>query len=642
MAPGGQLRRRGEAARVLCTMNIRFKVISLLVALFAVLATVQFLVQQRILLPSFAELEQQAAKTDMERVVSAIRNDLEQLAISARDWGNWSEIYAFAMDRKPTFITDNFNAETLKTLKVNALAIIDLDGKFVWAGAIALDTGDPLDIDFIAHGMLPAGHTLRAGLRNGTPVTGLLKTNQGPMLAALSPVLDGAGQGPHRGMVMLGRLLTREEVMQIGARAQVNLTMTAAPESDSRSQLTTTLTEGESITVVSKDLADIAGLPLLTMRIEVPRTISERGRATIAYASVFFAGAGIAVLLLLGTMLHRSVLDPLDRMTRHAVAIGQSDDLTSRLDLKRTDELGKLAKEFDRMVERLAAARRELVDQSFDAGIAEMASGVLHNVGNAMTPLSIKATLLQERLRATPVAEFDIALAELGRGASDPVRQADLVEFLQLSSRELARALTSALADVDAMVLQTVIMQKSLAEQMQFSRHGWVMETVRLPELIHHCSENLPTVFGQRLAIEIDGTLEAVGAVRLARTTLQQVFQNVMLNAVEAVRDASPDRGWLRISSSVEADADRERLRIRFSDNGVGIPAEHLTRIFEKGFSTKSRETHFGVGLHWSANAMNALGGSIRAESAGHGNGATIELILPLQRSSVVAEARAA
>jgi methyl-accepting chemotaxis protein len=129
--------------------------------------------------------------------------------------------------------------------------------------------------------------------------------------------------------------------------------------------------------------------------------------------------AGIIVLILIIALLNRTVLRPLTRMTRHARTIGRSDDLTSRLDLKRADEFGELAGEFDRMVDSLASVRRRLADRSFDAGIAENASGVLHNLGNAMTPLGVKVAMLQETLRAAPAADVDLVLRELELVAQD-------------------------------------------------------------------------------------------------------------------------------------------------------------------------------------------------------------------------------
>ncbi len=75
-----------------------------------------------------------------------------------------------------------------------------------------------------------------------------------------------------------------------------------------------------------------------------------------------------------------------------------------------------LAREFDRMVERVADSRRQVVDQSFQAGFAELAKGVLHNLGNAMTPLGVRVATLADRLRDAPAGDVDLALAELADG----------------------------------------------------------------------------------------------------------------------------------------------------------------------------------------------------------------------------------
>jgi methyl-accepting chemotaxis protein len=285
------------------------------------------------------------------------------------------------------------------------------------------------------------------------------------MMLGIAPVLNGNGQGPHRGMLMFGRLLGAEEIARIGEQAQVRLGTTATRTSLSTPAAflpsgtlasdTQALVVGSQVTEVYRVIADPAGLPLLTLRIEVPRVISARGRAVVQYATVFLIGAGAVALILLIVLINRSVLSPLANVTRHAVRIGQSDDLTTRLALDRADEIGALAREFDQMVERLATARAQLVDQSFDAGVADYASGVLHNLGNAMTPLGVKVAGLQRALLEAPTADIDLVLAELQQGATDPDRRSDLVEFLKLTSQELARLMTTAQQELDSVAEQT-------------------------------------------------------------------------------------------------------------------------------------------------------------------------------------------
>ncbi len=287
------------------------------------------------------------------------------------------------------------------------------------------------------------------------------------------------------------------------------------------------------------------------------------------------------------------------------------------------------------MVERVADSRRQLVDQSFQAGFAELAKGVLHNLGNAMTPLGVRLSTLGDRLRGAPTGDVDLALAELAKekeaSAGQPTaRRADLEEFLRLACRELAACIKDAHSDVAVAQRQSTIIQTALSELMRSTRNTHVVETVRLADLVAQTLEIVPDACRQRLVVDAGESLRKVGAVQVARTVLRLILQNLIINAADAVRDAGRDKGMLQFAAEIVGDADGEQLHLHCKDDGVGIAADNLQRVFDKGFSTKSRETNYGIGLHWCANAIGALGGRIWAASEGLGMGASMHLMLPL------------
>jgi two-component system, NtrC family, sensor kinase len=177
---------------------------------------------------------------------------------------------------------------------------------------------------------------------------------------------------------------------------------------------------------------------------------------------------------------------------------------------------------------------------------------------------------------------------------------------------------------------QATIVQTALAELMRSTRNAHVVESVRLPDLVAQTLEIVPDTCRQRLVVDADDSLRKVGAVQVARTVLRLILQNLIINAADAVRDAGRDKGVLHFAAEIVGDADREQLHLHCKDDGVGITADNLQRVFDKGFSTKSRETNYGIGLHWCANAIGALGGRIWAASEGPGLGASMHLMLPL------------
>jgi signal transduction histidine kinase len=195
---------------------------------------------------------------------------------------------------------------------------------------------------------------------------------------------------------------------------------------------------------------------------------------------------------------------------------------------------------------------------------------------------------------------------------------------------------------VTVVTRQAGIIQTALSEQMRSARNQHVIEPVRLTELVAQSLEIVPDACRARLRIDADDTLRGLGVVRVARTVLRLILQNLIINAADAVRDAGKERGVLRVSAEIVHEAQRQQLHLHCKDDGVGIPAQNLERVFEKGFSTKSSETNHGIGLHWCANAINALGGRIWASSDGLGRGASIHLIVPLAERETASLAGAA
>ena len=604
-------------------MNIRMKVVSLLALLFVILIAIEIAVQREVLMPSFADLERDDAKVSMRRIDYAVDMALDGLQLTAADWGNWLDVYRYVQAPNDAFVRSNITPTAMKQLHVNALAIVDLEGNVVLASGQDL-TGASMDLDFTRQKALPADFPWRANLVEGKAAKGLIQTDHGVMMLAAAPVLDGSGSGRPLGLVFMGELLTPEEVRELGARAQADLSLLQDGISGER------LTETDMVTQVDRSFEDIYGRPVMTLRVEVPRRITARGHIAVTYASVYLIGAAVAVLVSLLIVLNRVVLEPLARVTRHAVAIGHGNDLTVRLNLNSQDEVGRLAREFDRMVECVEHTRREFVDQSFQAGFAELAKGVLHNLGNALTPLGVRVAKLTERLREAPAEDLKLAFDELKDAPAGSARHADLTEFMRLGCREMTASIAESRADVEVIERQATLVQTALSELMRSTRNEHVIESVRLPDLVNQTLEIVPDSCRQRLLVDADESLRHIGAVRVARTVLRLVLQNFIINAADAVRDAGRDRGVLRVGAEIVREHDCDQLHLHCRDNGVGIAKQDLERVFDKGFSTKSRETNYGIGLHWCANAIAALGGRIWAASEGPGLGASMHLMLPL------------
>lgn len=621
-------------------MRLGRKLGLLFVALFVGLAALELAVQQLVLLPSFEALDRTQARRNVQRVVDALGREVELLAPQATDWATSDETYDFVVDRNEDFRVSSLTPTALAAARVDLLAIFAKDGSRVWSLSWDSRRAAPRELAALTGSVLPPAHPLRRGA-HGCTSAGLLDTPDGPFLVAARPILTSAGEGPPRGCVVVGRRLDNAAFARqaapdhthlwVGRAPPVLVSADNAPEALGPIRRTTIiLEESEDVTRARAFVLDLAGEPILKISVETPRDIAAHGKVALRFAGLSLAGAAVLVLLLLLLVLRHAISGPVSTLTEHVAAVGRDGDLSRRVALPRDDEIGTLAREFDRMIEQLADARQRLLEQSYRSGLAELAGGVLHNIGNAVTPIGVKLVALKDTIRTAPLAELERALRELADPATSAVRRADLTTFVEAAAQELAAVVQQTRETVAALSEKTTYIQEILADQARFGRAERVTEPIELGQLVARSARLLPERLQQRVTIEIDPGLDAAGRVVAAPVALQQVVSNLLINAAEAVlaRGEQEPPGRVSVTADRTTADDRPAVHLRFTDNGVGIPSDVLPRIFERGFSTKQRGS--GMGLHWSANVVAALGGRLTAESEGTGRGACLHLVLPL------------
>ena len=363
--------------------------------------------------------------------------------------------------------------------------------------------------------------------------------------------------------------------------------------------------------------------------------------------------------------LQRIVSGPVLKLARTAQQISAEDDYSIRVEKQSNDELGTLYDEFNAMLDQIQQGKRQLqaahdqlearveertrqlseanqglgreiaerrraekqlaevhhqlVDAARRAGMAEIATGVLHNVGNVLNSVNVSATVVADRMRNSKITELNRALGlldehatELGRFFTEDRRGKQLPGFLRLVASNLDRERSVMMEELQSLTRHVDHIKTIVAMQQSYAGVAGVIEAVALPQLLDDAIK-LNSASLVKYDIDVIREYEDLPEIRIDKQRVLQILVNLVTNAKDALIESGATQPCLTARIALRSAGEDSKLLIEVCDNGMGIAAENLVRIFSHGFTTK-KHGH-GFGLHSSANAAKELGGTLTARS---------------------------
>jgi signal transduction histidine kinase len=297
----------------------------------------------------------------------------------------------------------------------------------------------------------------------------------------------------------------------------------------------------------------------------------------------------------------------------------------------RTRELQQENAERRRAEAELIEAHRELMATSRVAGMAEIATNVIHNVGNVLNSVNVSAGVASDNVRKSRVESLGRVVAllkehegNLGEFLTIDPKGRQLPAFLGQLSEYYLTAQKTTLAELETLQENIGHIRDIVTMQQNYAKVSGIKEIVSVSDLVED-SLRMNDIALVRHHIEVVREFEEVPPVNTDKHKVLQILVNLIRNAKYACEEAERPGGRLTLRvRNVDG-----RVEISVKDNGVGIPPENLTRIFNHGFTT--RKDGHGFGLHSSALAAKEIGGSLRVQSDGPGQGAIFTLELPLE-----------
>ncbi|MGH8133353.1 MAG: sensor histidine kinase [Steroidobacteraceae bacterium] len=289
------------------------------------------------------------------------------------------------------------------------------------------------------------------------------------------------------------------------------------------------------------------------------------------------------------------------------------------------------------VTERVAAARREdllqqqLRDASRQAGMADVATSVLHNVGNVLNSVNVSATLVSDSLKRSraPGLERVASLLrehkeDLGTFVAQDARGKVLPVYLAELSRHLSGDNQSALRELDSLKSNIDHIKDIVAMQQRYAKLGGVAEIIDIRQTTEESLRINGGAF-ERHGIRVVREFAEVPEVTADKHKVLQILVNLLRNA----KDACHGVGDREKRVTIRLGKCSLGVRVAICDNGAGITSENMSCLFIHGFTTK--KNGHGFGLHSGSLAAKEMGGVLRAESPGPGLGATFLLELPLK-----------
>ena len=294
-------------------------------------------------------------------------------------------------------------------------------------------------------------------------------------------------------------------------------------------------------------------------------------------------------------------------------------DITSRKEMERS----------------FAKANEQMITTSRRVGMAEIATGVLHNVGNVLNSINVSANLILEKMQSKSVDSLVKASMIISE------HQSDLATFVTEDKQgktfprlleKLACNISSdrdiQLSEIQSLIDNLAHVKEIVSTQQAYAQTRGSTESTDLLELIEDALRiNDSALIRHR--VNIVRHIDEIPPIVTERHKVMQILVNLISNAKNALSDSDQEEKTMILSVS----KDEEGVRIEVRDNGMGIRQEHMTKIFTHGFTTRSNG--HGFGLHSSALAAQEVGGSLSASSDGPDRGATFTLRLPLENEAL-------
>ena len=633
-------------------MQLRTKVTLIISAVILFSLGANYAIQHLLVAPSFRSLEESEALADWQRCRHAVDRELQTLDYLCFDWSAWDDTYAYIQDKRPEFYGACLeNKDWYLDQQIHVLYFVRPDGTVYFSNIVQPDPANPIKLSMLPSDRLPLDHPLMQVQSNKDSfVRGIFVTELGVTMLAARPLLTSKHEGPAQGVLIFGRVLDDKAIARLAAQTEVPFTAidvrSTSLSAEQRDSVATALVSatpfmkehGDQSLTVTGLVRDAAGNPAMILQSSCDRAITAQGATALNFATVSIVATCAITLgaLLIGLQL--IVIRPIASFTAHARQVGETGQLSARLGVKGSDEFATLAQVFNRMLDQLAESRAQTVSLSRQAGKAEIAASVMHNIGNALTNVNVIAERTNASIDQSKVDNVAkvASLLDANRGDLPGLfgpngKGAQLPDYLGQLANRLDEERSEMRSNIAGIVEGLRHVASIVSSHQRLAKAPDLKEQMRLVTAVDR-SLALICESLQRHGVALTTTIDDSLFIHCDPSRFSQVLVNLITNAKDAMK-GRPE-GTIHIRGALSPTG---RAMLEVSDTGPGIDEENRTRLFTKGFTTKP--SGHGIGLHYCWLAAREMGGSLEFVGNATPHGAIFRFEIPLNHMT---EAKAA
>lgn len=669
-------------------MQLKNKVLITLGCVWVIFLGISYIGARYFLMKGFLELEYMRINENISRVNSAMNQTVNVLDTFALDWGHWNDAYDYAAGGHPDFVANNIETQALANYHLDFFMYLNKQGQILVGLGINSNKKTILPYQQGLEKYIYPNSPFEIHTNPQIATHGMALLPSGIMLISSVGISSNDNENHMDGTLIAGRYLTGDEVKKLSQITNIPLSIYTFNDIKNNtllkeifSQLITS-NNNQYIDRHDKKLAyayillhDIFNQPIGFVKIVLSRDVIKIGSEAIGYYLVIFLLTGIILAFVLLHLMNILILKRVDYLNKRMQHISAKSDYSERVNINKHDELSSLANQFNILMDTIEKSETELKEKiellshsesrleksniqlsneikdreqaqsvvselhnklllaARNAGMADIITGVLHNVGNILNSIVTSVTFTRERVVNSKAEKLNKLVELLNNHKQDLaefITQEDkggkIVEYLSMLSRVWKDENKITLNELSALEKNINNIMSVITTQQSLSSVVSLVEEFTLTDVIEDAI-TLNKTSADKGGIKIDRDYQFYGKVTLDKVKLLHIIVNLIKNAIEAMNQTDNPYKMLLVRVFKCAE---DRFSVDIIDNGVGISEENMKKIFTYGFTTK--QNGHGFGLHASILLAKEMDGTISVSSKGEGLGATFTVELPIRQ----------